>query len=194
MPTVTALRRAGSRLAVELDGRPWRTLPVHVAVEAGLAVGVELDRARACALARLLRREQAESVAVRALARREQSRHTLESRLERAGVAPETRREVLGRATRAGLLDDARFANGRAEALARLGGNLLVLDDLCRHGVDEATAHAAVASLPPEGERIARIVAARGATPRTLRYLAARGFSEESLESLVAEVESRALP
>ena len=41
MPTVTALRddRRG-RVAVELDGAPWRVLPLDVVARAGIAVRV----------------------------------------------------------------------------------------------------------------------------------------------------------
>jgi hypothetical protein len=51
-----------------------------------------------------------------------------------------------------------------------------------------------IARLEPESARAARIVAARGRTPRTIRYLASRGFAEESLEDLIANVENGALP
>jgi SOS response regulatory protein OraA/RecX len=50
-----------------------------------------------------------------------------------------------------------------------------------------------VAALDQEAARAATIVARRGATPKTLRYLASRGFSEDSLEALVADIETRAL-
>src|SRR5262249_62386058 len=45
VPTVTALHadRRG-RVAVELDGSPWRVLPVAVVVRAGLVEGRPLDR------------------------------------------------------------------------------------------------------------------------------------------------------
>ena len=45
----------------------------------------------------------------------------------------------------------------------------------------------------PEPIRAERIVASRGASVKTLRYLASRGYSEESVERLVADLESRAL-
>lgn len=184
------MRSAGSRLAVELDGRPWRVISVRAVAEARLTEGVVLDRDRARALARALRRERAEALALRALARRDESRHALSARLARAGVAPATRREVVDRATDSGLVDDARFAAARARVLAERSGDLLVLDDLRRRGIDEPCARAAVEALEPEAARVGRIVAARGASAKTLRHLAARGFSEESLEGLVAELET----
>ena len=116
MRTVTALRATrDARVAVELDDRPWRVVPAIAVVEAGLTVGSPLERTQARTLARALRRDRAEGVAVRALARRERSRSELEERLERAGVR-EARpaRETLDRAARAGLVDDARFAQTRA--------------------------------------------------------------------------------
>jgi SOS response regulatory protein OraA/RecX len=98
---------------------------------------------------------------------------------------------VLDTAARAGLLDDARFAVSRARALVERGaGDLLVLDDLTRHGIEDETARAALSSVESEPVRAARIVSARGSSARTLRYLASRGFSEESLETLVADLES----
>jgi SOS response regulatory protein OraA/RecX len=194
MPTITALRAARGTVAVELDGVPWRTLPPAAVLEADLAVGTELDRARARALARVVRRKRAEGVALRALARHDRSRASLDARLARAGVAAPERADVLTRAERSGLVDDARFAATRARQLAERGaGDLLVLADLTRQGIDEHLAREAVATLDAEVDRVAEIVGRRGASPQTLRYLASRGFAEESLEALVADIESRAL-
>jgi SOS response regulatory protein OraA/RecX len=115
--------------------------------------------------------------------------------LVQAGVRDAERRETLDRATRAGLVDDARFASSRARLLAERGaGDALVLTDLGRHGVDELVAREAVGALVPEADRAARIVEARGRSARTLRYLAARGFAEESLDDLIAELGDRAPP
>ena len=194
-PTVTAVRAAGRRVAVELDGRPWRTVPLEAAVAARLSPGVGLDRERARDLARALRRHRAEGVVLRAVARREHTRATLAKRLARAGVEASGRSEALERAERAGLVDDGRYAAARARELAdRGGGDELVIDDLVRHGVDEALAREAVAALEPERDRAARIVVARGLSPRTARFLAAKGFAAEVVEDVVAELESRALP
>jgi len=195
MAKVTALRVRGEMVVADLDGARWRTLPVTAVVETGLAVGVELDRERARVLARALRRHRAERVALQSLSRREQSHAALDTRLERAGVRATERREVLESASRAGLVDDARFATSRAQALAERGaGDLLVLDDLARHGVDTETAQQALSLLEPEAVRAGRIVAARGRSARTLRYLGSRGFAPESLDDLIAELENGALP
>jgi regulatory protein len=194
MAVVTALRETRAGVVVELDGVRWRTLPVDAVVAAGLGVGLELDRERLRALVRVRRRLRAEQVAVRALARREHSRASLDGRLARAGVPERERRDVVDRAQRTGLVDDARYAERRARHLAdRGGGDRLMLDDLGRHGVAEDVARQAVARLEPEAERAARLAAARGVSRKTIRYLASRGFAEESLEALVAEVEGSAV-
>jgi regulatory protein len=191
VPLVTGLRAARGRVAVELDGAPWRTIPADVAAEAGLEVGAELDRTRARLLGRALRRERARTVVLRALERRDHSRASLDARLTRAGVSPGARREVLASAARAGLVDDARFAEARARTLAERGsGDLLVLDDLVRHGIDEHVARDVVSRLEPEPLRAERLVASRGRSAKTMRYLASRGFAEETLVAFVAEIES----
>ena len=65
----------------------------------------------------------------------------------RASVPAEDRRDVLEQAERSGLVDDARFAEQRARRLAERGaGDLLVLDDLARHGIDEPVARQACPS------------------------------------------------
>ncbi|TML26364.1 MAG: hypothetical protein E6G26_11915, partial [Actinobacteria bacterium] len=96
MPTVTALRddRRG-RVAVELDGTPWRVLPVDVVVRAGIAEGRALDRPALRLLRRELRRADALHVAGRALRHRDLSRHRLSERLERAAVTPTVAAESL---------------------------------------------------------------------------------------------------
>ena len=194
MAVVTALRPTRGGVAVDLDGVTWRTFAVAVVVEAGLGVGLELDRPRARALARARRRHRAEQVAVRALSRREHSRRSLDMRLERAGVGDTVRADVLQRAERGGLVDDQRFAERRARQLAERGaGDLLIVEDLVRQGLDEAVARTALSDLQTEAERASAIVERRGRSARTLRYLAARGFSDDSLEPLIADIGSGAL-
>ena len=70
MPVVTALRSAGpGKVAVELDGGCWRTLPLEAVVRAGLVAGGELDGGRARTLARARRRLAALEIAAAALRR-----------------------------------------------------------------------------------------------------------------------------
>ena len=185
MPTVTGLRaRPRHRVAVELDGAAWRTLPVEPVVLAGLRVGGELDRTTARRLRRELRRVEALAVAGRSLRARDLSTRRLLDRLARASVSPAARDEALGTLTRAGVVDDARFASARARALAERGyGDSAITADLERHGVPGELCPAALAELQPESERAGRVVQRRGRGAGTARFLAAKGFSEEALEA-----------
>ena len=75
-------------------------------------------------------------------------------------------------------------------ALAERGsGDALIRDDLERRGIAAELVEAAIESLQPEPERLARIVERRGRSAKTVRYLAARGFGEEVLAGLVAQEE-----
>jgi SOS response regulatory protein OraA/RecX len=185
---VTALRadRPG-RVVVELDGARWRTLPVEAVVRAGVESGAVLDRPRARTLARELRRLRAFEVAARSLRSRDRSTLELAGRLEARGIATAERELVLRTLGSAGLVDDARFAAGRARALAERGaGDALIRDDLERRGVAADAIAAALGALRPEGERAAAIVTRRGSSPATARFLAARGFDEAAIEGAVA--------
>jgi regulatory protein len=185
VPTVTALRedRRG-RVAVDLDGELWRVVPVDVVVRAGLAEGRALDRPTLRLFRRELRRAEALAVAGRALRARDLSTRRLEERLERATVPPATRAESLDVLTRAGVLDDNRFAESRAQSLAARGyGDAAIRRDLERQGIEAEGISGALAMLEPEIERARQVVARRGAGHRTARYLAARGFAEEALEA-----------
>jgi SOS response regulatory protein OraA/RecX len=183
--TITALRaeRPG-RVAVELDGAPWRTLPVEAVLRAGLATGRVLDRPRARLLRRELRRLEALSAAGRALRGRELAAAELEARLERAGVAPRARREALAALDRAGLVDDRRFASDRAAVLAKRGyGDEWIRWDLQRRGVTAELVEGAIAELEDERDRAERVAARRGGGPKAARALARRGFGEDAVEA-----------
>ena len=185
---MTSLRPAGpGRVAVELDGVPWRRLPVEAAVRAGLAAGVPLDRPRARTLGRELRRLRALGVAVGALRSRDRSVGELALRLETRGVPPADRARAVDTLARAGLVDDERFARTRALALAARGnGDALIRHDLEQRHVPKAAVAAALAGLAPESERAALVVERRGRTVQTARYLAARGFAEDEIARAVA--------
>jgi regulatory protein len=185
VPTVTALRddRRG-RVAVELDGEPWRSIPVDVVARAGLAEGRALDRADLRLLRRELRRAESLAVATRALRARDMSERRLSERLEQAAIAPAVVVESIGVLARAGLVDDARFARNRAESLAGRGyGDEAIRDDLGRQGVSAELVEDAVERLEPERDRARRIVARRGPGAKTARYLASKGFGEGALEA-----------
>ncbi|MDE3191670.1 MAG: RecX family transcriptional regulator [Acidobacteriota bacterium] len=172
MRTVTALReRPRNRVAVELDGAPWRTLPADAVVRSGLLVGRALDRESARALARELRRAAALGVAARALRHRDMSRRALAAR-----IASPAREEALGALERSGILDDARAAASRATALAGRGfGDEAIRYRLEHEGFAGEPLEAALAALEPEHERARALVEAG----RSERWLVARGFASE---------------
>jgi SOS response regulatory protein OraA/RecX len=185
VPTITALReRRRGRVAVELDGAPWRELPIAVVVRAGLAQGLTLDRPALRLLRRELRRAEAVSVATRTLRGRDLSERRLAERLERASLAPPAVEESLAALSEAGLVDDDRFATNRACSLAGRGyGDAAIRHDLERHGIAAELIDAALSGLEEELARARRVVEERGAGPRTARYLAAKGFGEDALEA-----------
>jgi SOS response regulatory protein OraA/RecX len=195
VPSVTALRSVGrERVAVELDGRAWRTVPVEAAVLAGLSVGFVLDRQAIRVLRRELRRLEALSVSAGALRYQDHTTASLDARLQRHGVAPIERAATLATLSRAGILDDARVARNRARALAERGaGDLLITHDLERRGVAAELVEQALGSLEPELVRAQRIVERRGVGPRTARFLAGKGFAAETLEVVVADEDDGAI-
>ena len=185
-PTVTGLReRKRGRVAVELDGRPWRVLPADAVVRAGLAVGRRLDRQTARELAREVRRVDALVAATRSLRASDRSQQALEQRLKRAGHSAAAREDALATLGRAGLLDDARVAESRAEVLARRGyGDAAIRADLRRRLISADTIEAAVDALESELHRARRALAREGVTPKSLRRLATRGFSRDTLDEV----------
>jgi SOS response regulatory protein OraA/RecX len=184
------IERSRGDVEVELDGEPWRLLPVDAVVRTGLAVGRALDRETARTLARELRRERALRRATRALAARDRSRQALDERLARAGFPSGSRDEALTTLERAGLVDDARFARARADALAARGyGDGAIRADLERQGVRSEIVQEVLAALDPEPARARRILDRSGRGARALRRLAARGFDPETIAT-EAELEA----
>ena len=186
--TVTRIRKTSpGRVSVEVDGRHWRSVPAEAAVTAGLAPGVELDRPRAVALRREIRRIAALETALRALRPRDRSRAEIEGRLTARGATSEERLATLTTLERTGLVDDRRFAISRAHALAARGaGDALVEADLERLGIQPALITEAIAELEPEIDRATSVVRRRGSGLRTAAYLSRRGFSRDSVEDVIA--------
>lgn len=195
-PRVSLLRaRPRGRIEVELEGEQWRTLPAEVVLAAGLEVGIELDRERARRLARGLREHEALQRAARAIAYRDLSERELEERLARRNVPASLRKETVERLARAGAVDDGRLARGRADLLARRGAaDLLIRHDLEGRGIASELVEEALAALEAEDARAQRIIAERGRGPRTARYLARKGFSEEAIESACEEIVAEDAP
>jgi regulatory protein len=187
VPVVTGLREDHrGRVAVELDGAPWRLLPVEVVVRSGLAEGRSLDRAALRMVRRELRRAEALAVATRALRTRDLTQRELQARLERRGVDEPVARDSVAALQAAGLVDDARLARSRAERLGERGyGDAAIRHDLEQRGVAGAVIEEALQSLALETIRAGSIIEERGPGPRTARYLAARGFAADVVEAAV---------
>lgn len=131
--------------------------------------------------------QDAVETALRALRFRDRSAAEVGARLAERGVGEEERRQALEALERIGYLDDERFARSRAEQLAARGaGDGLIRHDLAGRGVCAEHVEEALAALEPEAVRAARIVARRGAGPKTARYLASKGFGEDGLAAAVA--------
>jgi regulatory protein len=132
-------------------------------------------------------RAPALALATRALARRDFSERGLRERLQQAGVTAAEAAEAVAALQRAGLVDDARFALARAQALAERGkGDTAIRFDLAHQEVGADDIDAALVALEPERERAERVVARRGAGAATARLLARRGFDEDAVEAAVA--------
>ena len=133
---------------------------------------------------RELRRHEAIARAARSLARRDLSEQELTEKLARAEIAPAARREAVGRLLRAGALDDERLALRRAELLAERGaGDELIRQDLAVRAIAAEAIERSLAALEPELDRAARLVEWRGASLKTARYLARKGFSQGSIDA-----------
>ena len=97
-------------------------------------------------------------------------------------MAPDVRAETLELLARNGLVDDARFAVRRAEALAERGyGDIAIEADLEREQISADERADALAALRPELERAEAVIARRGEGPRTARFLAGKGFGENAV-------------
>ena len=180
---------ASRSISTERHGGRFRAAAV---VEAGLVPGVVLDRHRARVLARArATRARAEDIALRALARRDHSRVSLDTRLERAGVSGRERRQVVERAEqvrtgrRRAIRGDARGAARGAWQGRRL--------DRRRPRAERDRRRARSLRRSPRSSPSARepsgSSAARGTGAQTARWLAARGFSEETVEAFVADLD-----
>ena len=190
-PVLTALRRARPGwVDLEVDGRPWRSVPDQAVLGAGLALGVTLDRRRLRSLRRELRRSDALATAGRGLTRRSESRARVAQRLERAGVAPAARREALDTLERLGLVDDVRLAGARAESLVRRGwGDAAIVAKIIAEGIPDESALLAVEELPCERDRAIALAEGQSDRRRAASLLTRRGFGDDAIEAAVGPLD-----
>jgi regulatory protein len=133
------------------------------------------------------RADDAVQAALRLLRHRDRSAAQVERELLTRGFDEDSREQGLETLRRTGLVDDARFAQRRASALAGRGaGDALIRHELGAAGVPGEFVDEAVESLDGEDERAARVVERRGAGPKTARYLAGKGFSHDVIRAVVA--------
>ena len=124
---------------------------------------------------------------LRALRYRDRSAHELREWLASREFSSSDCDEALATLERTGLLDDRRFAENRARALAGRGaGNALIRYALEGAGVTSEAIAAALERLEPEADRARGIVSTRGPGPKTARYLSSKGFSADAVAGAVA--------
>jgi len=132
----------------------------------------------------------AQEVALRSLRARDRSVQEVEARLAAAGVAEQERMQVIESLRRTGLLDDRRFAEGRASSLAARGaGDALIRHELAAAGIAEEIVEDVLETLEPELERARAIVVRRGPGARTARYLTGKGFSGDVVGAVATGVD-----
>ena len=132
--------------------------------------------------------EDAFECALRALRYRDRTGLEIEEHLRARGFSDEDRSQAVETLRRTGVVDDERFARARASTLAeRRAGNALIRAKLAEAGLAREIVDDALDAVEPEPTRARRIVASRGASPKTARYLYGKGFSEGVVRSVIAE-------
>jgi len=132
--------------------------------------------------------------ALRATRHRDRSASDVDRWLSEREFDEDARADALARLIRTGLVDDERFAWSRAESLAGRGaGDERIRQELRNAGIDRELAEAAIAALEPEALRADRVVARRGGSAKTLRYLRANGFAADVAAGAVASGSGEAL-
>jgi len=125
--------------------------------------------------------------ALRLLRHRDRSAAQIDQELEAREVGADAREDALEALRRTGLVDDNRFAERRAATLAARGaGDAFIRYDLEAAGMAPDVVDDALAGLEGEHERARRIVERRGASPKTARYLAGKGFSTDVVHAAIA--------
>jgi len=131
--------------------------------------------------------DAAVEAALRVLRHRDRSAAQIDQELRARDVEAVAREDALETLRRTGLVDDNRFAERRAVTLAARGaGDAFIRHDLEAAGIAPDVVEDALAGLEGEHERARRIVERRGASPKTGRYLAGKGFSSDVVHAAIA--------
>jgi SOS response regulatory protein OraA/RecX len=186
-PTLTAVRRSRpGRVALEVDGRPWRVVPDDVVVSCGLRAGLELERPLLRDLRRALRRSEALEAAVRTVSRRDVSTGRLRQRLGARGIPSPEAEAAVETLSSAGVVDDRRLAQARARSIADRGwGDDAIAARLEHEGLPSEAVTRAIAELPTEHERAAALVADEADRRAAWRLLGRRGFAPETVDDVL---------
>jgi regulatory protein len=190
-PTLTAVRRSRpGRVALEVDGQPWRVVPDEVAVRCGLRAGLELERPLLRELRRALRRAEALEAALKTVSRRDVSTRRLRERLDARGVASQEAAAAVDTLSSAGVVDDERLARSRACGLAARGwGDAAIATRLEQEGLPSEAVANAVAELPDERERAKGLTAGVPDHRAAWRLLGRRGFALETIEDVLVTLD-----
>ena len=157
-----------------------RLVSPDVVKELDITIGVHVDvHALEAAEERLAKQR-----ALRILAARERSRSDVHERLTAQGYPSEVAQRVCDRFEELSLIDDDRFARAvtRSRSLGGYGPRR-ILDELKRHGIDDAVAQVALSeeAADSSAEIVALVQRFSPSSPaereRVLRRLVRRGFS-----------------
>ncbi|HJR96172.1 MAG TPA: RecX family transcriptional regulator [Gaiellaceae bacterium] len=131
--------------------------------------------------------DAAVDAALRLLRYRDRSAAQIDQALAAREIGADAREDALETLRRTGLVDDYQFAERRAATLAARGaGDAFIRHDLEAAGIAPGVVEDVLAGLEGEQERARRIVERRGASSKTSRYLAGKGFSTDAVHAAIA--------
>lgn len=177
--TAVHSRRGSKRREVDLDGSPWRAMPLAVLNAVGIASGDVIDPDDIAARILALEPAAARERAMRLLAYRDRSESEMRARLTDDGYTGDCVEETIKWLLDTGLLNDDRFAEQFARTLVvgRHYGRTRSLQRLRRSGLPDDVALRALDEIAPaedERERAALLARTLYRTGDSLERLASR--------------------